>query len=313
MPEAGSILAIRLGAFGDILHALPAIQSLKQSFPASKLALLIAPRWLPILEGNPFIDQFIPPRVMAVRGLRPDVAFDFQGLLKSALLGRLARPGKLYGFDKSVARERLASAFYTDPVRVAGPHRIERNLQLIAAAGASRLTTDAWIPRGRPEGDLPSGPFVLANPFAGWMGKQWPFENYDAAGQLLSREGLPLAVNVPQEKCDMLAGFKHIRIHTSSIAGLIDATRRAIAIIGVDSGPLHLAAALGKPGVALYGPTDPSMTGPFGGTISVIRSADVETTYKRHGSIHASMRVITPQQVVETLLRSLANTSARRS
>jgi heptosyltransferase I len=312
MPESGSILAIRLGALGDILHALPAIESLKQSFPDRKLALLVAPRWLPILEGNPFIDEFVPPHLSAVRRLRPDLAFDFQGLLKSALLGRLARPERLYGFARSVAREPLAVFFYTDRIRVRGPHRVERNLQLIAAAGATRLASDAWIPPGRPEGDLPSGPFVLASPFAGWAGKQWPVENYEAVGQLLWRDAIELVIDVPEEKRRSLECFKHLRVHTSSIHGLIDATRRATAILGVDSGPLHLAAALRKPGVALYGPTDPRMTGPFGGTMTVIRSDDVETTYKRHGEIHASMRAITSDQVGEALLRSLADAAVRR-
>jgi heptosyltransferase-1 len=317
MPERSSILAIRLSALGDIIHALPAITCLKQSFPSSKLALLIAPRWLPIVEGNPFIDELIPPNLATVRAtvrhLRPDLAFDFQGLLKSALLGRLARPKSFFGFDRSVARESFASLFYTHRIPVTGPHRVERNLQLIAAAGASTLVNEAWIPPGRSEGHLPSGPFVLTSPFAGWAGKQWPIENYDTLGQILSGEGFELAANVPAQRASELASFRHVHVHTSSISGLIDATRRAAAIVGVDSGPLHLAAALRKPGVALFGPTDPRLTGPYGGTVSVIRTDDVATTYKRHANVHPSMRVITPQQVAETLLHSLANTPVRRS
>lgn len=306
------ILAIRLSALGDIIHALPAIGSLKRSFPHSRLSLLIAPRWLPLVEGNPSIDEVVYPRLPNVFRLRPNLAFDFQGLLKSALLGRLARPGQLFGFDKSVAREPLASALYSRRIAVSGPHRIERNLQLIAAAGASKLSDEAWIPPGRPEGDLPSCPFVLTNPFAGWAGKQWPIENYDSLGQLLSAEGFTLVANVAQHQAPLLAGFPHVHVHTSPIAGLIEATRRAAAIVGVDSGPVHLAAALRKPGVALYGPTDPRLTGPYGGTIHVIRPRDVETTYKRHGSVHASMRVITPHQVAEALLRSLAKSPVRQ-
>ena len=104
MPDRSSILAIRLSALGDIIHALPAIASLKQSFPSSKLALLIAPRWLPIVEGNPFIDELIPLHVPTIWRLRSDLAFDFQGLLKSALLGLLARPKAFFGFDKSRSR-----------------------------------------------------------------------------------------------------------------------------------------------------------------------------------------------------------------
>lgn len=313
MPERTSILAIRLSALGDIIHALPAIASLKLSFPSSQLALLVAPRWLPIVEGNPFIDELISPHVRTIWQLRPGLAFDFQGLLKSALLGRLAFPRRFYGFDRSVARESLAPIFYTHPIPVMGPHRVERCLQLVAAAGASQFTQEAWIPPGHPEGKLPSAPFVLASPFAGWAGKQWPLENYELLGQHLSREGLDLVVNVPDECARDLASFGHTHVHTSSISGLIDATRRAAAVVGVDSGPLHIAAALRKPGVALFGPTDPKFTGPHGGTMTVLRDERVETTYKRDANVHASMRVITPRQVAEALLHSLANTAVRGS
>ncbi len=295
MPERDSILAIRLSALGDIIHALPAIASLKLSFPSSKLALLIAPRWLPLVEGNPYIDELIPPRLSTIRRIRPVLAFDFQGLLKSAFIGRLARPLKLYGFDRSVARESLAPIFYTDAIPVTGPHRVERCLQLIAAAGASKLTQEAWIPPGRAEGTLPQKPFVLASPFAGWAGKQWPLENYNSLGELLSREGLQLIVNVPPQNVRELEACKHLRVHTSSLSGLIDATRRAAGVIGVDSGPLHIAAALRKPGVALYGPTDPRLTGPFGGSMIVLRADNSETTYKRHARIHSSMHKITSE------------------
>jgi heptosyltransferase I len=312
MDERSSILAIRLSALGDIIHALPAIASLKQSFPLSRLSMLIAPRWHAIVEGNPFIDELIPPNIAEVRRLRPDLAFDFQGLLKSALLGRLARPPKFYGFHRSVARESLAPLFYTHPIRVTGPHRVERCLQLIAAAGATQLTDKAWIPPGRPEGELPTTPFVLASPFAGWVGKQWPLGNYEVLGRFLSHEGLELVANVPGDRVAELAPFGHVGVHTSSIAGLIDATRRAAAILGVDSGPLHVAAALRKPGVALFGPTDPKLTGPYGGSIYVLRASGVETTYKRHGQIHSSMCAITPRRVAEALLHSLAKTTVPR-
>ncbi|MBV9759106.1 MAG: glycosyltransferase family 9 protein [Acidobacteriaceae bacterium] len=323
MPERTSILAIRLSALGDIIHALPAIGSLKQSFPSSKLALLISPRWLPIVEGNPHIDELIlfDRRSMAallkvrlrLRRLEPALAFDFQGLVQSAILGRIAGAEKLFGFDRSVARESMASIFYTHRVAVRGPHRIERNLQLIAAAGASRLADQAWIPLGRPEGRLPSTPFVLASPFAGWAGKQWPLTNYAALAKLLAREGLQLVTNVPEERAAELAACDTLYPHTSSIQGLIDATRRAAAVIGVDSGPLHLAAALRKPGAAIFGPTDPRLTGPYGGTFSVLRTNSAETTYKRHSNVHVSMHAITPEQAAEALLHSLAHSTVRGS
>jgi heptosyltransferase-1 len=89
--------------------------------------------------------------------------------------------------------------------------------------------------------------------------------------------------------------------HHSSLPGLIYATRRAVAIVGVDSGPLHLAAALGKPGVAIFGPTDPARNGPYGDSLRILRTPGTATTYKRGASIHPSMQSISPDEVFEVL------------
>jgi heptosyltransferase-1 len=95
-------------------------------------------------------------------------------------------------------------------------------------------------------------------------------------------------------------------LHLSSLEGLIDATRRAAAVVGVDSGPLHVAAALGKAGVAIFGPTDPAQTGPYAGSFAVLRSPDAVTSYKRRNQIEPSMRAITPEAVFEALLAQMA-------
>jgi heptosyltransferase-1 len=87
---------------------------------------------------------------------------------------------------------------------------------------------------------------------------------------------------------------------------LIHATRRAAAVVGVDSGPLHLAAALGKPGVAIYGPTDPARNGPYGDSLRVLRSPAAVVTYKRGASIDESMRAVSPGQVFEALKAMLS-------
>jgi heptosyltransferase I len=89
------------------------------------------------------------------------------------------------------------------------------------------------------------------------------------------------------------------------LSGLIDATRRATAIVGLDSGPMHLAAALGKPGLALFGPTDPARNGPYGGSMAVLRSPGADTSYKRRDEIDPSMRSLSVSQVYESLLFQL--------
>jgi heptosyltransferase-1 len=317
----GPILVIRLSAMGDIIHTLPAVTTLKKSFPDRRIAWLVAPRWAPLLEGNPYINEIVlldrrnlPQAVETlrrVRALNAELAFDFQGLFQSALAGRLARPKALFGFARTVAREPLASALYTHSIPVKGPHRVQRAVQLAQAAGAGNVDFCAWLPSGAPEGELPVAPFVLANAFAGWSGKEWPLESFGMLGSLLNREGLKLVLNVTAQQSEKLKALSNVVVHVSGLQGLLYATRRASAVVGLDSGPLHVAAALNKPGVGLYGPTDPALTGPFGGSMMVLRADDVETTYKRHGEIHHSMREISPQQVLEALLASMRQNSGR--
>jgi heptosyltransferase-1 len=305
------ILVVRLGSMGDVIHALPAVASLKHSFPRSTLTWVIRPKWAGLLEGNPFVDRVIPMErsargaVAAVRELRRerfDVVVDLQGLLQSALVAGLARADKKVGLHRSQAREGVAALFYSTAVLTRSAHRVDANLELAAAAGASSILRVFPLPEGAPEGTLPEGRFVLASPLAGWESKQWPFEFYAEVAREL---GMPLVVNGPPQSAGLLARVQGAEIHLSGVAGLIDATRRAYAVIGVDSGPLHLAAALSKPGVAIYGPTDPASHGPYGGSMRVLRWAGAVTSYKRRSEIDESMRAITPAEVVDALAEVL--------
>jgi lipopolysaccharide heptosyltransferase I len=311
------ILVVRLGAMGDIIHALPAVASLKHSFPASRLTWILEPRWAPLVVGNPFVARVLwLDRTSAAglwrtrRALRAepfDFAVDFQGLIKSALVASAARPERIFGFDRTQVREPLAALFYSDRVLSPSIHRVDQCLDLAAGAGASNLLRSFPLPTGRPEGALPAQGFVLASPLSGWRAKQWPLEYYERLARRLRAEtGLPLVLNGPPSARQVLADVPETVAHFSSIEGLIDATRRATAVVGVDSGPLHLAAALGKPGVALFGPTDPARNGPYGGSLTVLRSPHAVTSYKRRDAIDSSMREISPDAVFEALRPHLA-------
>ena len=222
---------------------------------------------------------------------------DFQGLVKSALVATVARPERIFGFSAPHVRESPASWFYSTKVSVRSLHAVDRNLELAAAAGASSILRTFPLPAGVPEGRLPDGDFILASPLAGWGAKQWPLEYYAQLAEKLRRDcGLALVLNAPAA-----IRAPGVETHVSGIPGLIHATRRAVAVIGVDSGPTHLAAALGKPGVAIYGPTDPARNGPYGGTFSVLRSPHAVTTYKRTEQPDNSMLEIQPAQVLEAL------------
>lgn len=305
------ILVIRLSSMGDVIHSLPAVASLKHSFPHSHLSWVVKPRWMPLLEGNPYVDEVIPfERSLAglaalrarLRRERYHLAVDLQGLIQSALVAAAARADKIVGLDRSQARERLAALFYSTTVHSSAVHRVDRYLDLVAGAGAVNLIRTFPLPPGAPEGLLPEEPFVLACPLAGWGSKQWPLDHYE---QLAARLEMPLVVNGPPQAAGLLGRIAGAHVHLSGLPGLIDATRRARAVVGVDSGPMHLAAALGKPGVAIYGPTDPATHGPYGGTIRVLRDPHAVTTYKRLDEENPVMRSIEPEAVLEALDQAL--------
>jgi heptosyltransferase-1 len=306
------ILVVRLGSMGDVIHALPAVATLKHSFPGSVLSWVVKPRWIPLLEGNPYIDRLIPfdrrslksvgEAWRMLRALRYDFAVDFQGLVQSALIASLARSDRIYGFHRAEVREKVAALFYSNQVRTAGVHRVDANLELAKAAGASTMLVTFPLPEGAPEGDLPGGDFVLSNPLAGWGAKQWPIEFYRALARRLNEElGVALVLNGPPGATGALAQVPGAFVFASGLSGLIHATRRAAAVLGLDSGPTHLAAALGKPGVAIFGPTDPVRNGPYGDTFTVLRRPGAVTSYKRRAEPDSSMREIAPDSVFEAL------------
>jgi heptosyltransferase-1 len=314
------ILAVRLGAMGDIIHALPAVASLKNSFPGARITWVVEPRWAPLLEANPYVDRVTPLRRGTARGLlaswreirseRYDFAVDFQGLIKSAVTAACARPERIFGFHRSQAREAASALFYSDEVRSASEHVVDRNLDLAAAAGATAALRVFPLPPGAPEGDLPQGDFVLASPLAGWRRKQWPLEYYGAlAARLRGELGMALVLDGPEAAASELAQVAGAALHFSGLAGLIHSTWRAAAVVGVDSGPMHLAAALGKPGVAIFGPTDPARNGPYSSKMRVLRSPSAVTTYKRSEEIDPSMYEISPDEVFESLRGALERRS----
>jgi heptosyltransferase-1 len=300
---------------GDVICALPAVASLKHGIAGSIVTWAVESKWAPLLEGNAYIDRVIAldrgslgglrNAWSALRGQRFDMAVDFQGLIKSALVAASARPERILGFHRS--RERMAAWFYSTRVRPKSAHEVDKNLELAEAAGVSSLLRQFPLPLGVAEGRLPEQPFVLACPLAGWGSKQWPLEFYTRLGAMLRDEfDMKLVLNGAEE-VHVEGTFSHV----SKLPGLIDATRRAAAVVGLDSGPMHLAAALGKPGVAIYGPSDPARTGPYGRTVTVLRAPHAATTYERSAEVSADMRAITPEMVMDSLRPQLVACAAR--
>lgn len=327
------ILVARLGAMGDVIQTLPAVADVRNRFPEARITWAVESLWAPLLERNPHVDDVIPVALRTWRRLangprswkdairfagdlrarRFDLSIDFQGLLKSAVLASLSGARERAGFDRLHLREPLAELTYTLRARTACPHVVDRYRDLAALVTGSRSTVRAEfpLPVGSLRPDLPAK-FVLASPQAGWGGKQWPAEHYGRLADLIwTDHRIPLAIDCPPGTEDGIAGIRanapagSVVTHPSTVSELIGATRNARAVVGVDSGPLHLAAALARPGVAIFGPTDPDRNGPYGDSITVLRAAGATTTYKREREPHWSMLACTPDQVYERIRPAL--------
>ena len=337
------LLLLRLGSMGDIIHALPVAAALRAAFPSAHIAWLVDQRWRPLLDAVDGLDAILSvPRdgwsdiragIARVRRERFECVVDVQGLYKSAILARLSGAPVRVGFDRASARESGASTFYN--VRVSPPfgHRIRKNLALAAALGARTEQTDSRVSslfplrvsaetEGRVREMLQSrgsADYFMLSPGGGWLSKCWPAERYgELHRRLAARLGWRGVVTYgPGERALAEAvcagaGSPEPLLLELDLPQLMAALRGARFFAGADTGPLHLAAALGTPVVGLYGPTDPAQTGPYSRDDVVVRNArPEETTYRRGSSYAPSMLSITVEQVEEAVARRLAAADCR--
>ena len=341
---------VRLGAMGDILHALPAVTALRQTHPSWVIDWVVEPRWRALLaaEGSterqsarspaqPVVDHlhFAPTRnwrkapfsrktLYGIKILRAalkageyDAVIDLQGAIRSAVVARLAGCRRLIG--EAEPRERAARWLFSERVATHGVHVIEQDVELASAIAGDQLTPVApWLPVD-PAAEtwadeiLPPAttkPAVLINPGAGWGAKRWPVERYAAVAQGLIERGCRVLVNAgPGEEplAEIIAGQTGGAATTLSctLPQLIALTRRIALAVAGDTGPLHLASALGRPVVGVYGPTDPSRNGPFGTRFIVLRSPESRRDHTRYEAPEAGLLTIKPGDVLraaDTLL-----------
>jgi len=254
-----------------------------------------------------------------VRGAHYDVAIDLQGAIRSAVLARWSKAPVVYGAAES--RESPASLWYTRPVITRGPHVIDQNLSVVEAVAQRKLKT--------PCVDLPLDPvvesrvsqhlseqglthFAILNPGAGWGAKRWPAERYGEVARRLAERGVRSLINYgPGEEnlveAAVAASRGAARPTRGSLTELIALTRRAQLFIGGDTGPMHLAAVLGVPVVAIFGPTDPARNGPYGTRSIVLRSPSSSTTHARRPQADEGVLKISTDAVAAAALNLLAD------
>jgi heptosyltransferase-1 len=228
-----------------------------------------------------------------VRDVQYDIAVDLQGAIRSAVLARLSGASEVFGATEP--RESPASLWYTRKIITHGTHVIEQNISL--AEGIAQREHEM------PPAQLPNDPaadadvtkmftrqnihdFAIINPGAGWGAKRWPAERYGQVAKALAEHGVRSIVNFGPGEESLAENVQTTSEGTAlawrcSLSQLIALTRRARIFIGGDTGPLHLAAALHVPVVAIFGPTDPARNGPYGTRSIVLRSPTSLTSHSR--------------------------------
>ncbi len=252
-----------------------------------------------------------------------NAVIDLQGSLRSAVLGRMAGCPRLIG--EEVPREGPARLLYTERTATHGAHVIEQDLELASAVAGDVLTHVAPLLPVDPTAEAwcdallaSSGtrPLALINPGAGWGAKRWPVERYAEVSRGLIGRGFRVLVNAgPSEEqmADVIVketSGAAIPLATS-LDQLIALTRRAALFVAGDTGPLHLACALQRPVVGIYGPTDPSRNGPFGTKFKVLRSPLSKRDHTRYPEPEAGLLTIAPEEVLQAADELIAEVDAR--
>jgi heptosyltransferase-1 len=349
------LLVVRLGAMGDILHALPAVTALRLAHPGWIIDWVVEPKWRALLAadsstgrdtGNPAALQPVidhlhlaPTREWrnrplasqtrdeiqslrcALRSGEYDAVLDLQGAMRSAVVAKLARTRRVIG--EAEPREPAARWLFTERVITRAAHVIEQDIELASAVAGDELhfvqpplpvdpLAQRWADEILPRSSRHRA--VLINPGAGWGAKRWPLERYSTVARALIEQGCRVLVNAgPGEEAfahDIVqqAGGAVIPL-SSSVERLIAITRRVDLVVAGDTGPLHLACALGKPVVGIYGPTDPARNGPYGTRFKVLRHPDSRRDHTRHETPEAGLLTIAPEDALraaEELLYSEA-------
>ena len=284
-------LLVRLGSLGDVVHAIPAAAALRRRYPSARIDWVVDPTYVELLELVEAIDRPVPfnPRdlrsrpgralstVRELRRSRYDAVLDLQGLWKSAVLARAAGGARTIGFPRAHLREPGAAILYGEtPDPGAAAHVIHKNLALLDAVGvtdrevrfplriprspAVRAVVDRFGPRG----------YALVNPGAAWPNKRWPPARFGAvAAAMRDQVGVPsLVLWGPGEEAlarEVVAASSGAAeaLSATTIADVVGIARDARILVSGDTGPIHLAGAVGTPIVGLFGPTRPERNGPW--------------------------------------------------
>jgi lipopolysaccharide heptosyltransferase I len=287
------ILIVRLSSIGDCIHGLPVLSALREAMPTAHISWIVEGRTAEFLRRHPLLDEVVqvrrkwlksPAAVWKARrqlhAFAPDIAIDMQGLTKSAIAAWLSGAPTRIGFAGCDGRE-LSPWLNNTLVEPIMTHVIDRNLELLRPLGIvptqvrfglpSFHEEEATVGRFLRDRGLGDG-FALLNVGAGWASRRWPLDRYAELARYLGeqyqiRSVVAWAGNQERQWADQVivsaGGFAYMAPPTSLVE-LARLCRRATLFVGSDTGPMHLAVAVGTPCVSLHGPTNALRNGPYG-------------------------------------------------
>lgn len=287
-----NILVVRLGALGDVVHAIPAVAALRRAHPDARIDWLVEAKHRDLVDLVSVLDGVVALEgstagawrraISGLRRTRYDVAIDFQGLMKSAVLARASGAARIIGFSIWHLREKTARPFYSSTGEAEGGHVIRKNLRLLRVLGIDCETIEFPIASVNSHAafvlkQLVGGPYALINAGAAWPNKRWPPERFGELAAFLAEERgvTPVVLWGPAEHVlaqtiiDASAG-RAVLAPPTRVRDLVALARGASVVISGDTGPLHIATAVGTPTVSIFGPTDPERNGPWNGEDVVV-------------------------------------------
>jgi len=330
------ILIVRLSAIGDVLHGLPVLNALREAMPRAFLAWVVEGRAADLLRGHAAIDQLVvAPRGWLksaktilelrrqLRALRIDTTIDLQGLSKSAIAARLSGGRSRIGFGGQDGRE-ISRWLNNVLVTPNSSHVVDRNLELLRPLGIQQPSAKFALPESAADAagaekfvtslNGSATGFAIINPGAGWPSKIWPADRFALVARHLGTRRLPTLVvwAGAQERAwaeEIVAGSdgRALLAPQTSLTELAAIVRRARLFVSSDTGPLHLAAAVGTPCVGLFGPMPAERNGPYGpGHIALQEVCLKGSSRERRSAGPESMLAIRAEQVCAACDRLLA-------
>jgi lipopolysaccharide heptosyltransferase I len=318
------ILIVRLSAIGDVIHGLPVLCALRDAMPNAFLAWIAEGTAGDVLEGHPALDELIrvprrywksPAAILKMRrklrALKFDVAIDLQCLTKSAVTAWLSGARRRIGKSGEHGRE-LSCWFNNELIEAGGAHVIEHYLSMLRPLGIESPPVRFDLPERAADSQaideflrtsgLTDQRFAVLNPGAGWPSKMWPAERYGELAQHLFRVhgmrsiaawGVPAEVPLAESIVAASDGHAVIAPKTSML-DLGALCRRAALFVGSDTGPMHLAVAVGTPTISMHGPSRADWCGAYGPTnVRMQIRYEAGSSLERRRADDSAMRAIT--------------------